>query len=80
MTSSPVFPTVLGVVGGDKAFLASGLTGTAIGIAVTFGWIGLAVSSPIIGGVAGSDPKGLKKGLLVIPAASLVMFLVSFTL
>jgi fucose permease len=77
LAMAPVFPTTLGVVGskftGDTA-------GTAIGIAVTFGWFGLAVSSPIIGGIAGNDPKGLKKALLVIPVASLIMFLVSFTL
>jgi fucose permease len=77
LAMAPVFPTVLGVVGND---FKSGSGATAIGIAVTFGWIGLAVSSPIIGGIAGDDPKGLKRALLVIPAASLIMFLVSFTL
>jgi len=77
LAMAPVFPTTLGVVGskftGDTA-------ATAIGIAVTFGWFGLVVSSPIIGGIAGADPKRLKKALLLIPAASVVMVLVSFTL
>lgn len=77
LAMAPVFPTVLGVVGGD---FNNELGATAIGIAVTFGWFGLAVSSPIIGGIAGDDPKGLKKALLLIPAASLVMLLVAFTL
>ena len=76
LAMAPVFPTVLGVVGNEFKDLQA----TAIGIAVTFGWFGLAVSSPIIGGIAGEDPKGLRKALLVIPAASLVMFLVAFTL
>jgi fucose permease len=74
---APVFPTTLGVVGskftGDTA-------ATAIGIAVTAGWFGLAVSSPIIGGIAGTDPKRLKKALLLLPAASVVMLVVAFTL
>jgi len=74
---APVFPTALGVVGskftGDTA-------ATAIGIAVTFGWFGLAVSSPIIGGIAGDDPKRLKKALLLLPAASVIMLLVAITL
>ncbi len=77
LAMAPVFPTVLGVVGND---FKSGVGATAIGIAVTFGWFGLAVSSPIIGGIAGDDPKGLKKALLVIPGASLIMFLVSFAI
>jgi fucose permease len=77
LAMAPVFPTTLGVVGskftGDTA-------ATAIGIAVTFGWIGLAVSSPIIGGIAGSDPTRLKKALLLLPAASVVMVILGFTL
>jgi fucose permease len=74
---APVFPTTLGVVGarfrGDTA-------ATAIGIAVTFGWFGLALSSPIIGGIAGEDPKRLKKALLLLPAASVLMIVLGFTL
>lgn len=77
LAMAPVFPTAIGVVGakftGDSA-------ATAIGIAVTAGWFGLAVSSPIIGGIAGDDPKRLRQALLLIPAASLVMFVIGFTL
>jgi hypothetical protein len=44
-----------------------------MGFAITCGWAGLAVSSRIIGGIAGGDTKRLKKALLVIPAFSVVM-------
>jgi fucose permease len=77
LAMAPVFPTTLGVVG---AKFTGDTAATAIGIAVTAGWFGLAVSSPIIGGIAGSDPKGLKKALLVIPAASVVMMIVGLAL
>lgn len=74
---APVYPTVLGLVGGTF----HGETGaTAVGIAVTFGWFGLAVSSPIIGGIAGGDPRGFKKALLLLPFASVVMTAVAFVL
>jgi MFS transporter, FHS family, glucose/mannose:H+ symporter len=66
---APVFPTTLAIVG--NAFPR--MTGTAIGFAITCGWIGLAVSSRIIGAIAGGDPKRLRKALLVIPAFSVVM-------
>jgi hypothetical protein len=49
------------------------MTGTAIGFAVTCGWIGLAVSSRLMRAIAGGDPKRLKKALLVIPLFSAVM-------
>jgi len=66
---APVFPTTLAIVG--EAFPR--MTGTAIGFAIRCGWIGLAVSSRIIGAIAGGDPKRLRKALLVIPGFSLVM-------
>jgi fucose permease len=70
---APVFPTTLAIVGGwaDKAYPA--MKSTAMGFTITCGWAGLAVSSRIIGGIAGGDPKRLKKALLVIPAFSVVM-------
>ncbi|MDE3200416.1 MAG: hypothetical protein KGN79_05785, partial [Acidobacteriota bacterium] len=49
------------------------MTSTAMGIVITFGWIGLAVSSRIIGSIAGGDAKRLRTALLVIPAASILM-------
>ena len=69
---APVFPTALAIVG--NRFPVA--TATAMGVAITSGWIGLAVSSRIIGGIAGGDPKRLKKALLVLPAFSVVMVVV----
>jgi hypothetical protein len=66
---APVFPTTLAIVGN----VFPRMTGTAIGFAITCGWIGLAVSSRIIGAIAGGDPKRLPKALLVIPAFSMIM-------
>ena len=70
---APVFPTTLAMVG--DAFPR--MTGTAMGIAITSGWIGLAVSSRIIGAIAGTDPTRIKTALLVLPAASVVMIFVT---
>jgi hypothetical protein len=49
------------------------MTTTAMGIVITCGWVGLAVSSRIIGLIAGPDPRRLKKALLVIPASAVLM-------
>ncbi len=75
---APVFPTTLAIVNANPAF--SGMTATATGIALVFGWFGLVVSSPIIGHIAGDDPKRLKTALLVLPVFSVIMLLVSFAL
>ena len=69
ISMAPVFPTTLAVVG--DAFPR--MTGTAIGFVITCGWTGLAVSSRIIGIIAGGDPRRLKKALLVIPASAVIM-------
>jgi MFS family permease len=69
ISMAPVFPTTLGIVSG--AFPT--MRGTALGIAITFGWAGLAVSSRIIGSIAGGDPRRLRNALLVIPASSVIM-------
>ncbi|MBS1873399.1 MAG: MFS transporter [Acidobacteria bacterium] len=74
---APVFPTTLSVV---PKYVSAQAAATATGIALTAGWLGLVVSSPIIGSIAGDDPKGLKKALLVLPACSIVMVLVGLTL
>ena len=73
---APVFPTTLAMVGG--AFKVA--TATAMGIVITFGWVGLAVSSRIIGAIAGTDPKKLRSALLLIPAASAIMIVVNLVL
>jgi fucose permease len=77
LAAAPVFPTTLGVVG---TIFTGASAATAIGIASAAGWLGLVASSPIIGGIAGNDPRNLKKALLLIPAASVVMLLVAFAL
>ena len=66
---APVFPTTLAIVG--TAFPR--MTGTAMGFVMTCGWAGLAVSSRIIGAIAGNDPLRLKKALLLIPASAVLM-------
>ncbi len=73
---APVFPTTLAVV----ADTFTTLTATAMGIAITCGWIGLAVSSRIIGSIAGNDPKRLRKALLVLPVAAIVMLCITLAL
>jgi fucose permease len=70
---APVFPTALAVVNIKFPAMAA----TATGIAVTAGWLGLVVSSPIIGAIAGDDPKRLKRALLLLPLVSILMIAVS---
>lgn len=70
---APVFPTTLAMIG--DAFPR--MTSTAMGIAITSGWIGLAVSSRIIGAIAGTDPARIKTALLVLPAFSVLMVVVN---
>ena len=69
LSMAPVFPTTIAIVG--DAFPR--MSGTAIGFVITCGWSGLAVSSRIIGAIAGGDPRRLKKALLVIPASAVLM-------
>lgn len=66
---APVFPTTLGMVG--DAFPKG--TATAMGFVITFGWVGLAVSSRVIGALGGNDPQQLGSALMVLPAASALM-------
>ena len=73
---APVFPTTLAIVG--DAFPR--MTATAMGIVITSGWIGLAVSSRVIGSIAGGDPKRLKKALLVLPVMAAIMIAVNLAL
>ncbi|HKX00561.1 MAG TPA: MFS transporter [Bryobacteraceae bacterium] len=73
LSMAPVFPTTLAMVG--DAFPK--MTATAMGVAITSGWIGLAVSSRIIGAIAGTESTRIKTGLLVLPAFSAVMIIVT---
>jgi len=76
MAMAPVYPTTVALLGD----VFPHMTGTAIGIAITSGWIGLAVSSRIIGTLAGGDPTRLKKALLVLPGMSVLMIAVNLAL
>ncbi|MGI8741452.1 MAG: MFS transporter [Bryobacteraceae bacterium] len=73
---APVFPTTLAIVGDNFPRM----TATAMGIVITFGWIGLAVSSNVIGAIAGPDPRRLKTALLVLPGAAVLMICVNLAL
>lgn len=76
VSMAPVFPTTLAIVGD----VFPRMTATAMGIVITFGWVGLAVSSRIIGSIAGDDPKRLKKALLLLPGMAVVMIGVNLVL
>jgi len=74
LAMAPIFPTTLALVG--DAFPR--MTATAMGIVITCGWLGLAVSSPIIGNVA--NKHGLGTALLLLPCFSVLMILVNLSL
>lgn len=76
LAMAPVFPTTLAMVA--DAFPRG--TATAMGIVITCGWLGLVVSSPIIGAVAGNDNANLGRALLLLPAFSVAMVLVNLGL
>lgn len=69
LAMAPVFPTTLAIT----ATAFPHMPGTAIGFVMTCGWAGLAVSSRIIGAIAGEDPRRIGKALLVLPVFSVVM-------
>jgi hypothetical protein len=71
LAMAPVIPTVNAMANGSKAF--EGMQATAMGLCQTFGWTGLAISSGIIGAIAGGDPKRLKKALLILPFFSVLI-------
>jgi fucose permease len=76
LSMAPVFPTTLAIVGDTFPRM----TGTAIGFVITCGWVGLAVSSRIIGFIAGGDPQRLKMALLVIPASAVLMVILDLAI
>jgi len=76
LAMAPVFPTTLAMVG--NVFTVA--TATAMGIVITAGWLGLVVSSPVIGAIAGEDPRRLRKALLLLPAFSVLMVVVNLIL
>ncbi len=74
LSMAPVFPTTLAM--SQDAFPRG--TATAMSIILTFGWIGLAVSSPIIGAL--SEGGTYRQGLMLIPVFSVLMVLVNLAL
>jgi fucose permease len=76
LSMAAVFPTTLAIVA--DAFPR--MTSTAIGIVITCGWAGLAVSSHIVGAIAGGDPKRIRKGLMVIPVSSVLMIVLNLAI
>jgi fucose permease len=76
LAMAPLFPTTIAVVG--NTFKQG--TATAIGFMITCGFSGVTLSSPIIGWLAGSDPKGLGNGLLVLPVFSIVIVAINLVL
>ena len=69
LAMAPVFPTTLAVL----ANIFQQGTATAIGFTITCGFTGLTVSSPIIGWLSGTDPKGLRTALMMLPSFSMVI-------
>jgi fucose permease len=69
---APIFPTTIAMVGQ----LFKQQAGTAIGFAITCGFSGLVVSSPVIGWLSGPEPAGLARGLLLLPAMSAVVVVI----
>jgi MFS transporter, FHS family, glucose/mannose:H+ symporter len=76
LAMAPVFPTTLAIVGSAYPHISA----TATGFAITCGWAGLALSSPLIGAIAGPDPRRLKKALLILPAFAVTMIAVNLTI
>ena len=72
MTMAPMFPTTIAIVG--KLF--KNQSATAIGFAITCGFSGLMLSSPLIGWLSGPSPTGIGRGLLLLPALSLLICLI----
>lgn len=74
LTMAPMFPTILALVGDN----IRRSTSTAIGVAITCGWIGLFVSSPIIGFF--EQRTNLGDALLLIPGFAVLMIIVNLVL
>jgi fucose permease len=73
VSMGPVFPSALGIT--SDSFPR--MTGTCIGLVITAGWCGAAISSWIIGSIAGSDPSRLGLALCVVPLLSVLIVALS---
>jgi fucose permease len=66
---APIFPTTIAIV----ARVFKQRSATAIGFAITCGFSGLVLSSPAIGRLAGPDPRGIGRSLLLLPILSILI-------
>ena len=74
LAMAPMFPAVVAIVG--DCFPRA----TAMGIAITSGWAGLAVSSRLIGAISGRSEGGIATGMLVLPVFSAILILLTLWL
>ena len=74
LAMAPMFPTTLGICGN----VFTKMTATAMGIVITSGWIGLTLSSYIIGFVA--ERTSLGAALMLLPAMSLLLIVINLLL
>lgn len=72
MCMAPVFPTTVSIVGD---IFKQG-SATAIGFTITCGFSGLVISSLLIGWIAGPNPNGVGRGLIILPTFSLALLIV----
>jgi fucose permease len=69
----PVYPSAMGMVG--DAFRQ--MTATYMGVAITWGWLGIVTSSWLIGLIAGDHDDHLGKALLLLPLFSAAMIVIN---
>ena len=70
LVMAPIFPTTIAIIGANFPRQS----GTAIGFAITCGFSGLVVSSPVIGWLAGTGSLG--RALLLMPVLSAVIAMI----
>jgi MFS transporter, FHS family, glucose/mannose:H+ symporter len=76
LSMAPIFPATLAMTGDNFPRM----TASAMGVVITSGWLGLAVSSRLIGAIAGADPRNIRTGLLVLPVFSVLMVIVNLVI
>jgi fucose permease len=74
LSMAPIFPATLAMTGDHF----QRVTASAMGIVITSGWIGLAITSRLIGVLAGADNGNLRTGLMVLPVFSILILIVNW--
>ena len=74
LAMAPMFPTTLGICGN----LFTKMTATAMGIVITSGWVGLTLSSYVIGFAA--DRTSLGSALLLLPVMAVALIGINLAL